>query len=99
LYRQFKEAGNITLPQSRLLLLLSDFLESVHETEPEILKDRPEIYLTTWTTGDSRWLRRFLDSSRSEAVYELTPHSEDVLKFLSEVLDRSLGFVGTESRL
>ncbi len=35
----------------------------------------------------------------SEAVYELTPHSEDVLKFLGESLDRNLGFVGTESRL
>jgi hypothetical protein len=99
LYRQFKESGNITLPHSRLLLQLSDYLEGVHQTERDVLRDRPETYLTAWTTGESRWLRRFLDSTHSEAVYELTPHTEDVLKFLTEALDRSLGFVGTESRL
>ena len=56
-------------------------------------------YLTKWSTGDTRWLRRNFDSQFDEPVYELTPHTEDVFKFLMEALDRSLGFVGTESRL
>jgi hypothetical protein len=99
LYCQFKDSGNITLPHSRLLQRLSEFLDNVHETDPDVLKDRPEVYLSDWSSGDSRWLRRFSDAAHSEAVYELTPHSEDVLKFLGESLDRNLGFVGTESRL
>ena len=44
-------------------------------------------------------LRRYFDADHSESVYELTPHSEDVLTFLTEVLDRNLNFIGTESRL
>lgn len=99
LYLQFKDSGSITSPHSRLLGQLSEFLENVHETDADILVDRPETYLTQWSSGDSRWLRRFSDATHSEAVYELTPHSEDVLKFLSESLDHNLGFVGTESRL
>lgn len=99
LFRQFKESGNITWPHSRLLQQLNDFLEATHSTEIEILKDRPETYLTSWSSGDTRWLRRYLDSTHSEAVYELTPHTEDVLAFVSEALGRSIGFVGTESRL
>ena len=99
LHCQFKESGKITLPHSRLLQRLSEFLDNVHETDPDVLKDRPETYLADWSSGDSRWLRRFSDAMHSEAVYELTPHSEDVLKFLGESLDRNLGFVGTESRL
>ncbi len=99
LFCQFKDSSNITLPHSRLLQQLSEFLDNLHETDPDILKDRPELYLTDWSSGDSRWLRRYSDAVHSEAVYELTPHSEDVLKFLGESLDRNLGFVGTESRL
>ena len=64
-----------------------------------MLKDRAETYAITWSTSDSRWLRRFLDAAHAEAVYELTPHTEVVLKFLDDVLERNLGFVGTESRL
>ena len=63
------------------------------------MRDRAETYLTKWSTGDTRYLRRYYDSQSAESVYQLTPHTEDVLKFLTEVLDRSLGFVGTESRL
>ncbi|HVC94273.1 MAG TPA: DUF3375 family protein [Pirellulales bacterium] len=99
LFRQFKDSGNITLPHSRLLKQLTDYLEVVHGTVLDVLEDRPESYLTAWSSGDTRWLRRYLASTHSEAVYELTPHTEHVLKFLGEALDRGIGFVGTESRL
>lgn len=46
LFRQFKDSGNITWPQSKLLQQLNDFLEVTHDADPEILKDRPETYLT-----------------------------------------------------
>ena len=99
LFRQFKESGNITWPHSRLLQQLNDFLKVTHDADPEILRDRPETYLTLWSSGDTRWLRRYLDATHAEAVYELTPHTEDVLTFLREALGRNIGFVGTESRL
>jgi hypothetical protein len=99
LHRRFKDSGSITAAHSVLLRELNDFLEEIHETDPEVLRDRAETYLVAWSTGDSRWIRRFLDSTHSEAIYELTPHTEDVFRFLSESLDRKLGFVGTESRL
>jgi hypothetical protein len=99
LFRQFKESGQITWPHSKLLQQLNDFLEVIHSADPEILKDRPETYLTIWSSGETRWLRRYLDATHAEAVYELTPHTEDVLTFLSEALGRNMGFVGTESRL
>jgi hypothetical protein len=99
LFRHFKETGAITWPQSQLQQRLSEYLEQIHETEPEILRERADAYLTAWSTGDSRWLRRFFDTAHAEPVYELTPHTEDVLRFLSEALNRNVGFVGTESRL
>lgn len=99
LFRQFKESGNITWSQSRLLQQLNDFLDVIHGADPEILKDRAENYLTLWSSGDTRWLRRFFDAAHAEAVYELTPHTEDVLTFLRDALGRNIGFVGTESRL
>ena len=86
-------------PQSILQQHLNQFLEQVHETEPDVLRDCTESYLTHWSTGDTRWLRRYFDSQHAESVYQLTPDTEDVLKFLNDVLDRTLGFVGMESRL
>ena len=44
-------------------------------------------------------MRRFHGVDHTESVYELSSHTEDLLKFLHDVLQRSLGFVGTESRL
>ena len=96
---QFKIQTNLILPQSEIQEQLGNFLEDVHATEPTVMTDRPEAYLTKWCTGDTRWLKRNFDSQVAEPVYQLTPHCEDVLKFLTEVLDRSLGFIGTESRL
>lgn len=99
LNQHFKVESNLTSPHSLLAQKLSLFLEQVHETQTDVLTDRAETYLTQWSTGDSRWLRRFYDSGHAESVYQLTPHCEDVLTFLSQVLDQNIGFVGTESRL
>lgn len=99
LNQHFKTAGNLATPHSILVQCLNQYLEQIHETEPDVLRERPEVYLTGWSTGDTRWLRRYFDSRHAESVYQLTPHSEDVLKFLTGILERTLGFVGTESRL
>lgn len=99
LYQHFKVAGNLATPHSRLLSQLADYLDRLHVVHADVLSDRPEIYLTNWSTGDTRWLRRFFDSDHAEPVYQLTPATEDVLTFLTELLDRNLNFIGTESRL
>lgn len=98
LNQHFKVAGHLASPHSMLLQNLAGYLEQIHETEPEILRDQAEVYLNQWSTGETRWLRRYYDSQHAESVFQLTPHAEDVLKFLTEVTDHSLGFVGTESR-
>jgi hypothetical protein len=99
LYLHFKKEGHLTSLHSVLQQHLSSYLENLHETEPEILRDRADAYLNAWSTGESRWLRRFFDSQHAESVYQLTPHTEDVLTFLTGVLEINLGFIGTESRL
>jgi len=99
LYQHFKVAGNLVTPHSILQQQLDFYLDQLHETHPEVLLDRAESYLHSWSTGDGRWLWRFHDAQHAESVYQLSPHTEEVLKFLTAVLDRDLGFVGTESRL
>jgi hypothetical protein len=97
--QQFKRAGRITVPFSELHAALVDFLEGLQETHPEALRDKPETYLASWCSNDTRWLHRFLESGSSDPVYQLTPSTEDVFAFLDRALDRGFGFVGTESRL
>ncbi len=97
--RVFKQSGQIAVPHSELLASLVLYQEELQESHPESLIDRPENYLADWCSSERRWLQRFLEAGRDEAVYQLTPYTEDVFAFLNDVLDRDLGFVGTESRL
>jgi hypothetical protein len=96
---QFKQPGRIVIPHSELLASLVLYLEDLQEAYPQSMTDKPEAYLSDWCSPDRRWLQRFLEAGRDEPVYQLTPHTEDVFAFLDRVLDRDLGFVGTESRL
>jgi hypothetical protein len=99
LHRQFKQPGRIVIPHSELTAALTLYLDELQESSPDTMTSQPEIYLNDWCSPATRWLRRFLEADRDEPVYQLTPHTEDVFVFLGGVLDRDLGFVGTESRL
>lgn len=99
LHRQFKEPGRLTIPMSELVVGLREYQDELHCLYPNFLCDKPEQYVSAWCAGDNRWLHRLLEASRNEPVYQLTPHTEDVLLFLDGVLQKDLGFVGTESRL
>lgn len=99
LHRQFKRGGRVTVGLSDLVATLADYQERLHETQPERLRDKPEVYLAQWCANETRWLHRFLEAKQTEPSYELTPHTEHVLAFLERALDQDLGFVGTESRL
>ncbi|MBN8625712.1 MAG: DUF3375 family protein [Planctomycetes bacterium] len=97
LQRQFKKARSISIPHSELLPALATFREEMQELDREALRDKPEAYLADWC--EQCWLRRVLEAGRNEPVYQLTPHSEEVISFLDRALSQDLGFVGTESRL
>lgn len=95
LYQQFKQSDAITRPQSELLAALGSFQENFSD----VLRDKPETYLSGWCSGDKRWLHRFYEAGRVEPVYQLTPDLEEVIEFLDRALEQDMGFVGTESRL
>ena len=99
LTQQFKRGGRLTVVYSDLLAALKEYREDIHRQWPEVLREPAEIYLSAWCSDEARWLHRFLDSSQTEPVYELTSHTEDVIAFLDRVLREDLDFVGTESRL
>jgi len=104
LHATFKAGDSSSVPHSELAERLGSFLERIHTESStgqsgERMTDTPDAYLATWTSGPYRWLRRYHSTSHAEPVYELTPHTELVLKFLAEALDSGVGFVGTESRL
>ncbi len=97
--RQFKQPGRIAIPHSELLAALHSYQEDLEESHPDRFSAKAESYLSDWCSSEARWLQRMLEVGRDEAVYQLTPHTEDVFAFLDRVLDHDLGFVGTESRL
>lgn len=99
LNQQFKRAGRITIPHAELLAALVTYQETIQESYPDKLQDKPETYLAGWCSSQTRWLRRLLEAGRNEPVYQLTPHTEEVFAFLDRVLEQDFGFVGTESRL
>lgn len=97
--QQFKQSGRIVIPHSDLIAALVLYLDELQEVYPDLMTGKPEAYLSDWCAPETRWLQRFLEMERNEPVYQLTRHTEDVLVFLDRVLERDLGFVGTESRL
>jgi hypothetical protein len=86
--QQFKQAARISIPHSELHAALIEYQDRLRETYQERLPSRADVYLNEWCSSDSLWLRRFLEVGRDEAVYQLTPHTEDVFVFLDRVLDR-----------
>lgn len=99
LERQFKHAGRIAVPHGDLLAALIAYQDDLQESHPDRFAAKADAYLTEWCSRDTRWLQRFLEAGCDEPLYQLTPHTEDVFVFLDRVLERDLGFVGTESRL
>lgn len=103
--QQFKSSGDalattaIYRGSEELTRALADYLERLHETQPDVLADTATHYLAEWSGSQKRYLRRFLDVDVDEPLYELTASTEDVLTFLNQVAARETQFVGTESRL
>lgn len=99
LFQQFKASSKLSVPASELASALAEYQSSIHEAHSEALRNKPEQYLIAWSSGETRWIHRFVEGGRNEPVYQLTAHTEEVFVYLDRALQKDLGFVGTESRL
>jgi hypothetical protein len=90
----FKEKDRIAWSQSDLVGLLGDFLFSLERHGIEPYNNSPLDFLQKW--AQQGYLRRYYEES-DEPVYELSPSSENVLKWLEDLNKQQ--FIGTYSRL
>jgi hypothetical protein len=95
LYQQFKHRHRLVIHHQELSEKLDQYLEDLQETNPNLYKGTAQTYLRQWCDEEHRYLRRYYDSDGQE-IYELTPDTERVLRWMEE-LNKS-EFVGTESR-
>ncbi|MEZ6077597.1 MAG: DUF3375 family protein [Pirellulaceae bacterium] len=100
LHQQFKSSGQITWLHSPLAAQLETTLRELQAETNGAPQTRlsGEAYLNNWSSGDCRWLKRFIDESHPEPVYQLTPDAELVLAFVSKAT-RTTTFIGTQSHL
>jgi len=100
LFREFKAANQVTIPQYELVNRLADYLEYLDD---EDLRDGEaadsialaEKYLSDWCDEDHRYLRRY-PNDEGEPVIELTSYTERAFQWMEGLQKRE--FVGTESR-
>jgi len=97
LNRVFKLGESITIGHADFKSRLQLFQEEIHETEPTLISGPPDTYLTRWT--DAGWLKRFRSSNSNESQFQLTPFTEEAIRFVDSALSRTGELVGTESRL
>lgn len=90
----FKQQNRIQYSQPELLSLLGDYIYSLQQRQISDYPKDPLDYLQQWSTNG--YLRRYYDAG-DDPVYELTPATENALKWLDDLGKQE--FVGTESRL
>jgi len=93
----FKLSGSPSVTHDDLRQALIIYQEHLHESDAGALPGPCERYLIQWS--DSGWLNRYLQSSSSQPQYQLTRYAEDVIQFVDQLISRTTGLVGTESRL
>lgn len=90
----FKQQDRISYLQSELSSLLGDFIFSLERQEIGEYSKPPLDYLQKW--AQQGYLRRYYETA-DEPVYELSPSTENALKWLADLNKQQ--FVGTHSRL
>lgn len=93
-YLAFKQQERIAYPQQDLVSLLGDFLFALERQGISDYKKPPLDFLQKW--AQHGYLRRYYESG-DEPIYELSPASENALKWLEDLNKQQ--FVGTHSRL
>jgi hypothetical protein len=90
----FKQLNKISYLQIELQSLLGDYLYSLERQDINEYKKPPLEYLSSW--AQQGYLRRYYETA-DEPVYELSPSTENALKWLDDLNKQQ--FVGTHSRL
>ncbi|MEO0646938.1 MAG: DUF3375 family protein, partial [Cyanobacteria bacterium J06650_10] len=99
LYRQFKVAQRVSIPQMELEEKLTDYLEYLRSIYSEISTSKSaKTYLNDWI--NAQLLRKTFEKnaeSGDDPVFSLTAEAEKALAWLEELQQRD-EFIGTESR-
>lgn len=97
LYKQFKVAQRVSIPQIELEERLADYLAYLQEVYSELSLQPPKAYLNDWI--NAQLLRKTFEKSSDsdEPVFSLTPEAEKALAWLEDLQQRD-EFIGTESR-
>ncbi|ATN05958.1 hypothetical protein CRN76_11370 [Chryseobacterium indologenes] len=90
----FKQQDRISYLQTELQSILGDYLFSLQRQGIEDYQKAPVDYLQKW--AEQGYLRRYYERA-DEPVYELSPATENALKWLEDLNKQQ--FVGTHSRL
>jgi len=90
----FKQQDKIAYAQSELQSLLTDYLYALERQDINEYNKLPLEYLSRW--AQQGYLRRYYETA-DEPVYELSPATENALKWLEDLNKQQ--FVGTHSRL
>ena len=90
----FKQQDKISYRQSDLVSLLGDYLFSLEKQGVSDYRKSALDYLQKW--AQQGYLRRYYEAE-DEPVYELSPSTENVLKWLEDLNKQQ--FIGTHSRL
>lgn len=91
----FKQQNRISYTQGELQSLLNDFIYSLERQGITDYNQSSGDYLQRW--AQHGYLRRYYETATDEPVYELSPATENALKWLEDLNKQQ--FVGTHSRL
>ncbi|GAB6013044.1 DUF3375 domain-containing protein [Viscerimonas tarda] len=102
LYSQFKEQGEISISNEKLVSQLAWYLEELnYSDEDDDLTsfgtdnyERAKKYIESWTNDN--FLRNYMDDTEKTIYNVLTQHTERVFQMLDLLQERK--FVGTESK-
>lgn len=95
LHLAFKQQDRISYVQGELQSLLGDFIYSLERQGISDYNQSSIDYLQRW--AQHGYLRRYYEASTDEPVYELSPATENALKWLEDLNKQQ--FIGTHSRL
>lgn len=90
----FKQQDKISYLQSELQSLLGDYIYALQRQGINDYGKSPVDYLQKW--AEQGYLRRYYERA-DEPVYELSPATENALKWLEDLNKQQ--FIGTHSRL
>jgi hypothetical protein len=90
----FKQQDRISYAQNELQGLLADYLYALESQHIHEYNQSPLEYLSRW--AQQGYLRRYYETA-DEPVYELSPSTENALKWLEDLNKQQ--FIGTHSRL